>query len=233
MKRLFALATVLISISTMSLGQVTTVNGGSIQGTITDPSGAIISGAKITVSANDTGTVRNITTDSSGVYVLGPLVPGNYTVKVEKEGFTSLSVKTVVRTGTVTNGNYKLPVGESTTTVEVNAGALQVNTEQMSVSDVISQEQIKNLPVNGRNFLDLAQVEPGVQLQSGESFDPTKAGYSAISVGGVSGRSTRILLDGQDITDETVGTTIFNVSQGAISEFQLNRSNQDVSGDVT
>ena len=87
--------------------------------------------------------------------------------------------------------------------------------------------------MNGRNFLDLAQIQPGVILQSGESFDPTKAGYSAISVGGVSGRTTRILLDGQDITDETVGTTIFNVSQGAINEFQLNRSTQDVSGEVT
>ena len=101
------------------------------------------------------------------------------------------------------------------------------------MSDVITAEQIKTLPVNGRNFLDLAQIEPGVILQSGESFDPTKAGYSAISVSGVSGRTTRILLDGQDITDETVGTTIFNVSQGAINEFQLNRSTQDVSGQVT
>ena len=119
------------------------------------------------------------------------------------------------------------------TTVEVNAGALQVNTEQAGVSDVITKAQIDSLPVNGRNFLDLAQIEPGVILQSGESFDPTKAGYSAISTSGVSGRTTRILLDGQDITDETVGTTIFNVSQGAIGDFQLNRSTQDVSGDVT
>ena len=87
--------------------------------------------------------------------------------------------------------------------------------------------------MNGRNFLDLAQIEPGVILQSGESFDPTKAGYSALSVSGVSGRTTRILLDGQDVTDETVGTTIFNVSQGAIGDFQLNRATQDVSGDVT
>jgi hypothetical protein len=233
MKRLLGLALVLISMTALSFGQVTTVNGGSIQGTITDASGASVPGANITVTAAETSTTRKITTDSSGVFVLGPLVPGNYTVNITKEGFTSLSVKTVVKTGTVTNGNYKLTVGESTTTVEVSVGAIQVNTEQTSVSDVISQEQIKNLPVNGRNFLDLAQVEPGVVLQSGESFDPTKAGYSAISVGGVSGRSTRILLDGQDITDETVGTTIFNVSQGAISEFQLNRSNQDVSGDVT
>ena len=73
--------------------------------------------------------------------------------------------------------------------------AVQLNTDQAGVSDVITAQQIKSLPVNGRNFLDLAQIQPGVILQSGESFDPTKAGYSAISVGGVSGRTTRILLD--------------------------------------
>ena len=101
------------------------------------------------------------------------------------------------------------------------------------VSDVITREQIAALPINGRNFLDIAQLEPGVILQSGETFDPTKAGYSAISVSGVSGRTTRILLDGQDITDETVGTTIMNVDEGAVDEFQLNRSTQDVSGEVT
>jgi hypothetical protein len=149
------------------------------------------------------------------------------------QGFQTLTVRTVVKTGTVTSGNFKLTLGSATTTVEVNAGALQVNTEQPGVSDVISREQIEKLPVNGRNFLDLAQIEPGVILQSGESFDPTKAGYSAIATSGVSGRTTRILLDGQDITDESVGTTIFNVSQGAIGDFQLNRSTQDVSGDVT
>jgi hypothetical protein len=110
---------------------------------------------------------------------------------------------------------------------------VQLNTEQSSISDVITHDQIQNLPINGRNFLDVAQIVPGVMLQSGESFDPTKAGYSAISTNGVSGRTTRILLDGQDITDETVGTIIFNVSQGAIGEFQLNRSTQDVSGEVT
>jgi hypothetical protein len=138
-----------------------------------------------------------------------------------------------VRTGTVTSGDFKLLLGNSNETVEVNAGAVQVNTEQISVSDVITRDQIDTLPVNGRNFLDIAQIEPGVILQSGASFDPTKAGYSAISIGGVSGRTTRILLDGQDITDEFVGTTIMNVSEGSIGEFQLNRSTQDVSGDVT
>jgi hypothetical protein len=232
MKRL-GLLLALFAVASLGFGQAVSVNGGSIQGTITDPSGASVPEAKISLINDNTGSGRTFTTDSAGVYSIGPLVPGNYTVKVTKQGFSTLSVKTVIRTGTATSGNFKLSIGESTTTVEVDAGAVQVNTEQFAVSDVITSEQIKTLPVNGRNFLDLAQIQPGVILQSGESFDPTKAGYSAISVSGVSGRTTRILLDGQDITDETVGTTIFNVSQGSIGEFQLNRSTQDVSGEVT
>jgi hypothetical protein len=233
MKKIFGLALVLSAAVALSLGQTISVNGGSIQGTITDPSGAVVPGARITITGTETGSVKVVTGDSSGFYSVGPLNPGEYTVNVVAPGFQTLVVKTVVRTGTATSGNFKLPLGQSTETVEVNAGALQVNTEQAGVSDVITKAQIDSLPVNGRNFLDLAQIEPGVILQSGESFDPTKAGYSAISTSGVSGRTTRILLDGQDITDETVGTTIFNVSQGAIGDFQLNRSTQDVSGDVT
>jgi hypothetical protein len=233
MKKLFGLVLVLFAAMTMSFGQAISVNGGSIQGTITDPSGAVVSGAKVTITGTDTGTVKTVTADSSGFYSVGPLNPGNYTVDVVAPGFQKTLVKTVVRTGTATSGNFRLTLGQSTETVEVSAGELQVNTEQAGVSDVITKAQIDSLPVNGRNFLDLAQIEPGVILQSGESFDPTKAGYSAISTSGVSGRTTRILLDGQDITDETVGTTIFNVSQGAIGDFQLNRSTQDVSGDVT
>jgi hypothetical protein len=216
-----------------AFAQAVSVNGGSIQGTITDNSGAVVPGASVIVTGIETGSKATVTTDSRGYWSLGPLNPGDYQVAVTAPGFQKTAVKTVIHTGTATSGNFKLIVGSSAQTVEVNAGAVQLNTDQAGVSDVITAQQIKNLPVNGRNFLDLAQIEPGVILQSGESFDPTKAGYSAISVGGVSGRTTRILLDGQDITDETVGTTIFNVSQGAINEFQLNRSTQDVSGEVT
>ncbi len=219
--------------TTVGFGQIVSVNGGAIQGSITDSSGAVVPNAQLTIKGTDTGSTRSLTTDAAGYYSVGPLTPGNYQVTITAQGFQTLSVNTVVRTGTATSGNFKLSIGQSSVTVEVNAGALQVNTEQAGVSDVITRQQIDSLPVNGRNFLDLAQIEPGVILQSGESFDPTKAGYSAISVSGVSGRTTRILLDGQDITDETVGTTIFNVSQGAIGDFQLNRSTQDVSGDVT
>ena len=217
----------------ISFAQAVSTNGGSIQGTITDATGAIVRGANITITGTDTGSVKNVSSDSSGFYSVGPLNPGSYTVDVSSQGFQKLSVKTVVRVGTATSGNFKLTLGASSETVEVTAGALQVNTDQISVSGVVTQEQIDSLPVNGRNVLDVAQIQPGVILQSGVTFDPTKAGYSALSVSGVGGRTTRILLDGQDITDETVGTTIFNVPSGAVGELQLNRSTQDVSGEVT
>jgi len=233
MKKLLGLGLLAVTTGVMSYGQAISVNGGSIAGTITDASNAVLPNAAIVVKGTDTGFTKAIHSDSAGFFSVGPLNPGNYSVTVTEAGFQTLSTKTVVRTGTVTSGNFKLTVGQSSETIEVNAGQVQVNTEQGGVSDVITNEQIQSLPINGRNFLDVAQIEPGVILQSGQGFDPTKAGYSAISVSGVSGRTTRILLDGQDITDETVGTTIFNVSQGSINEFQLNRSTQDVSGDVT
>ena len=239
-KQIFSLALAAVTLTTApalfpanAFAQAISVNGGAIQGTITDPSGAVVSNAQVSITSPETGYKKDITTDKSGFYSVGPLNPGNYTVTVTGTGFQTLEVKTVIRTGTATPGSFKLSVGSSSTEISVSAGAVQVNTDQGGVSDVITKEQINSLPINGRNFLDVAQIEPGVILQSGETFDPTKAGYSAISVSGVSGRTTRILLDGQDITDETVGTTIYNVSQGAINEFQLNRSTQDVSGDVT
>ena len=227
-----ALSTAAVTVPALH-GQAVSVNGGAIQGTITDAAGASVGGASIEIRSLGEGTSKILTTDKGGFYSLGPLTPGEYTVTITAAGFERMQVTTRVLTGTATPGSFKLTVGQSNETVEVSTGDIQVNTDQAGVSDVITREQIANLPVNGRNFLDLAQIEPGVQLQNGNTFDPTKSGYTGISVNGTSGRTTRILLDGQDITDEFVGTTILNVSQGAISEFQLNRSTQDVSGEVT
>ena len=233
MKRVFAVVFMLLAGLGVASAQVVSENGGAIAGDITDSTGAKVSGATVTLSSPDTGVTKIVKTDASGFYSVGPIAPGNYKLKVEANGFETLEVQTAINLGTATPGTFKLTIGSSKETIEVVTGTVQVDTDQAGVSDVLTTEQLKTLPVNGRNFLDLAQIEPGVILQAGSTFDPTKAGYSAISVSGVSGRTTRILLDGQDITDETVGTTIMNVSEGAIGEFQLNRSTQDASGEVT
>jgi hypothetical protein len=87
--------------------------------------------------------------------------------------------------------------------------------------------------VNGRNFLDLAQLEPGVQIQDGSDFDPTKTGFSSISFGGRFGRTARIEVDGVDVSDENVGTTTTSIPASAIAEFQLAQSSLDLSTDLT
>ena len=110
---------------------------------------------------------------------------------------------------------------------------MAVNTEQATVQGVLQHEQIENLPINGRNFLDLAQLEPGVQIQDGGNFDPTKNGFSSISFGGRFGRTARIEVDGIDISDETVGTTTQNLPASAIQEFQVSQSSLDLSTELT
>jgi hypothetical protein len=233
MKKILSVLFILLAMATASYGQAISQTGGSIQGSITDASGAVVPGASVVITDSATGYTHSLTTDKAGFYSLGPLNPGTYTVTVTAANFETSKVDTVIRVGTVTSGNVKLVIGKQSETIEVTAGEVQVNTDQVGVAGVITREQIDTLPINGRNILDVAQVQPGVILQSGQGFDPTKTGYSALAVNGQSGRSTRILVDGQDISDETVGTTLFNVPSGAIGEFQLNRSTQDVSGSVT
>lgn len=225
------------SLEQVSYSQAISVNGGSIQGIITDSSGALVPGASVRIAAAETGAVVVVRTDASGFYTVGPLNPGDYRVTVSAAGFQTLIVNTVIRTATATPGSFQLKVGAQTETVEVTEGAVQLNTDQPSITGVVNTQQFQSLPVNGRNVLDYAQLQPGVQLQAGGNndggFDPTKAGYSAVSFSGISGRTTRILLDGQDVTDETVGTTIFNISEGSVGEVQVTRSTADPSTEVT
>ena len=211
----------------------TTISTGSIQGTVTDPSGAVVSGATVKITNKATGQGISTTTSSAGTYTSGALLPGEYVVRVEGQGFKTSELPVTVQVGVTSAGNVKLNVGEASQVVEVQAAQLQVNTEQATVQGVLNAQQIDNLPVNGRNFLDLAQLEPGVQIQDGGNFDPTKNGFSSISFGGRFGRTARIEVDGIDISDETVGTTTQNVAYGAIQEFQIGQSSLDLSTELT
>ncbi len=228
---------VLAAVSALLLSNVafaqTTVATGSIQGSVSDPTGALVSGAKITITNKATGQVINETSNSSGTYASGSLIPGDYTVRVEAKGFNTTQTSVVVEVGVTATGSVKLQVGQESTVVEVQGSAVSVNTEQATVQGVLNTQQIENLPVNGRNFLDLAQLEPGVQIQEGSTFDPTKNGFSSISFGGRFGRTARVEVDGVDVSDETVGTTTQNIPASAIQEFQLSSSSLDMSTELT
>jgi hypothetical protein len=229
---IFIAAVLVLWIASPLSAQSTTATG-SIQGTLTDPSGAVVSGAKVTITNKDTGQALHVTTSSAGAYNSGALVPGEYSVRAEAAGFKTTEEGVVVKVGVVSGINLSLQVGEANTVVTVAEQSVAVNTEQPSVQGVLNKEQIENLPVNGRNFLDLAQLEPGVQIQDGADFDPTKVGFSSISVGGRFGRSARIEVDGVDVSDETVGTTTENIPASAIDEFQISQSTLDLSNELT
>ena len=211
----------------------TTISTGSIVGTVRDPSDAVVSNARVQIISKGTGQVMTTTTTSSGTYASGALNPGAYTVRVEGTGFKTTALSVEVQVNTTASANVQLTLGQSSQVIEVEASEVAVNTEQATVQGVLTSQQIENLPINGRNFLDLAQLEPGVQIQDGGTFDPTKNGFSSVSFGGRFGRSARIEVDGVDVSDENVGTTTQNVPMGAIQEFSLQQSSLDLSTELT
>ena len=222
----------LLFTSTLLLAQ-TTISTGSIVGTVTDPSGAVVSDAKVTIRNKGTSNVISTTSSSAGTFASGALTPGDYVVRVEAQGFKSSEEPVVVQVNTTASANVKLAVGESSQVIEVQGTEVAVNTEQATVQGVLTAEQIENMPINGRNFLDLAQLEPGVQIQDGGTFDPTKNGFSSVSFGGRFGRTARIEVDGVDVSDENVGTTTQNIPMGAIQESSLQQSSLDLSTELT
>ena len=216
----------------MLSGQAT-ISTGNINGTVIDPGAAAVPDAKITITRIDTGATTNLTTNSSGFYNSGSIAPGKYSVKVEAKGFETSEQQINVRMANNTAVDFSLKIGRESTTVRVDASTVAVSAETTSVEGVLTATQIESLPINGRNFLDLAQLEPGVQIQDGTNFDPTKIGYQSVSIGSRFGRTARIQVDGTDISDETVGTTTGNISASAIEEFQITQSTMDLSNDLS
>jgi hypothetical protein len=227
---LIFLCTALFTVPSVSQ---TTVSQGSIQGTVTDVTNAVVPDAIITITSRATGQTVTVKTSSAGTYNSGGLPVGDYRLRVQAKGFKTAELTIPVQITVTSSGNVKLEIGQETTTVEVQENAITVNTEQSAVQGVLSGEQIDNMPVNGRSFLDLAQLEPGVQMQDGQNFDPTKVGYNSLSINGDYGRTPRIEVDGLDVSDETVGTTTQNIAMSSIQEFNIGRSSFDISSEIT
>ncbi|MGC2534096.1 MAG: carboxypeptidase regulatory-like domain-containing protein [Candidatus Sulfotelmatobacter sp.] len=208
-----------------------TVGTGSIVGIVTDPAHKVIAGAKVEITNEGKHAQIHVTTSSAGLYSSGPIQPGDYLLLVEIKGFNPAKLPVVVQVGNVTRADVAMKLGPEVGQVEVPGGTT-VNIEQATVQSVVSGDQMEKLPVNGRNFLDLAQLEPGVQMQDGGLFEG-KDGLSSISFLSQYGRSERIELDGVDISDEAVGGTTQNIPASAIQEFQLGQSLLDLSTGLT
>lgn len=227
-----AMLVAVLALATSVFSQ-TTISTGGIQGTITDPSGAVIGGANVSLKNVATEQITSVNTNSVGAYTFAFLKPGDFIVSIGAKGFKTTRLTLTVKVDQTANGNAELVVGDSGESIDVLGGVLQINTVQATVQGVLTSSQIANLPVNGRNFLDVAQLEPGVQIQDGQNVDPTKGGYFSISFGGRFGRTARIEVDGTDVSDETVGSTTTDIPFSAIQEFQISQSSLDMSTELT
>src|SRR5260370_3758633 len=118
--------------------------------------------AKVSITSKATGAKLQAEMSPSGTYNSGPLVPGEYVVRVEAPGFNTVEIPATVQVGNITTSSVTLEVGSTTTVITVEGAAISVNTQQSAIHGVVTPQQIENFPINGPNFLDLAHLEPGV-----------------------------------------------------------------------
>jgi len=175
---------------------------GTILGTVTDPSGAVIPGAKVTVKNTGTGLQRSTETSADGSYSAPELPIGTYTVTVTQTGFqTFVATGVTVDVATERRVNASLKTGEISTRVEVEGDLLpQVETTTNDLGGVITQETVKDLPVNGRDYTKLIYLNPGV-AGSPDQISDSPGSFGEFSMNGARGRSNNYLLDGTDMND--------------------------------
>jgi hypothetical protein len=201
---------------------------GSVSGTVTDSSGAVVAGATVMVTNSQTAEERRVQTDSDGVYRVASLRPGVYEVKVEHAGFKRL-VKTVqVAANTVVRADAHLEAGDISEMVVVTSEPSLVNTEEGRVADTLNTRQVQELPLNGRDINQLALLQPGVTATlapviSNTQFNRFNFGFSA---NGSTPRGNNYVLDGVSNNNEWLGgTPAISPSVEMIGEFQVQTVN--------
>jgi len=205
---------------------------GSLAGIVHDQTGGVMQGATVTVTNKDTGRERQVTSAVDGSFRVSPLLPGNYTVKAAASGFRTLVENATVQVGQVTTIELAMQVGAANEVVSVQGEAAQIDYDSHTIGGVITREEIENLPLNGRSFLNLAMLEPGVTVsansvgQYNRLFDVNILGADS------SNGSIRITVDGATIADSVTGGTQQNFSQEVVQEFQLSSTNMDLSNAI-
>ena len=199
---LIALST-LVLLAVPSLGQST---AGRVLGTITDQSGAAVAGATVAVTDVQRGTVRSLSTDQSGTYVAADLQPGTYKIHVEAKGFKTVERPSVpVEVATDVRADFTLTPGQVNETITISEDIPLVNTTSATLGGTLSNQEINDLPLNGRNYQNLLQLRPGVMRYPG-------GGFSTTSANGLRAEDNAYLIDGLYNTEPFSGQGVINGS---------------------
>jgi hypothetical protein len=192
----------------------------TLSGRVVDPQGAVIANVSIAATQKATGIKRETVSNDEGLFAITNLPPGDYEVKVIALGFAARTYSDVtLRVGQNLTLDVALEVGAVIADDFTSAGPDLINRNSAVVDGVITRRAIEGLPLNGRNFLELALLVPGNSLAP--NFDPTKTNTVLISSAGQLGRGGSVTIDGADNNDDVVGGSLQNISQEAVQEFQI------------
>jgi hypothetical protein len=202
---------------------------GSILGTITDPSGAAVANAKVTVTDQRKGTLETTTTNDSGNYSVTHLIPDVYSVRVEGAGFKSLEFKDIiVNADASTDVNGQFQVGSASEQVEVTAESQQLKTDRADVAVEFNEKYVEDLPILNRNFTSFELLSPGTQkLAWGHAATENPQGSQQIFVQGQHFSGTAYELDGTDNQDPILGIIVVNPNLDAVTETKVALQNYD------
>lgn len=192
----------------------------TLTGEVTDDTGAVIPGATVTATNKATNLSRTVVTNAEGVFIIPNLPVGQYQVKFNAENFKETVYENLeLKVGQSVNSNAILKVGDAVAYTELIGLEPLVDSITSKVDEVIDEEEIENLPLNGRNFLELSLLTPG--NSPAPNFDPTKTNTVVVSSAGQLGRGGNVMIDGTDNNDDVVGGSLINISQDAVQEFQV------------
>jgi hypothetical protein len=219
-------AAALLVAATCALAQASS-SLADLRGQVLDAAGAAIPNAKLTLTDVGKGTTRTATSDEEGGYIFLGLLPSTYDIRAEASGFAAKTVRVELTVGQQANIPVTLAAGNVTESVEILAGGEVVETDRTQQSSVIESNQIQNLPISRRNYLDYALLTPGVvdtdNIADASDFRVAQTPQSGLSFGGNNGRGNSVSLDGAETLTSSGGVRS-SVSQEAVQEFQVLRN---------